>query len=201
MRLKSTFLRATFTVDCGKRFNAKAFASISSPADSEKVVKSQHHFNRGVEHWNLNDMNSAKTEFKQSISVLPSSDAYFNLANVYHNSGETEKAVEYWLKSIDLSPRADAHVNIANVLAIMLKNIRESIPHYEKALELSPEDGEIHYNFGVVLDANGDLEKAMEQYQIAVKSGIEPAEKNLRNARAKYISKLAQNGIAKKDQL
>lgn len=101
-----------------------------------------------------------------------------------------------WKKSLELSPdRADAHVNLANVHALRLKDPETAISHYEAALRIEPNDGEIHYNFAVVLDSMGKLQKAIEEYRLAVQNGTTVAEKNLRNAMARLMSKqLKDNG-------
>jgi TPR repeat protein len=41
----------------------------------------------------------------------------------------------------------------------------------------------------VILDTNGDLERAIEYYSNAVDNGIDQAQKNLRNAKAKLIGR------------
>jgi tetratricopeptide (TPR) repeat protein len=175
--------------------NYRRFATIPPASQTNQYAKSQVMLSIGIEKWNDNDLDGAKNAFLASIKLMPSSDAYFNLANVYHNVGEPTKAIENWNKSIELNPRADAHVNIANVLAVVIKDPKTALRHYRAALDLSQDDAEINYNYGVVLDATGDLEKAIEQYQIAIDAGIEPAKTNLRNARAKLISNLAVQSV------
>ncbi|KAJ3255884.1 hypothetical protein HK103_005898 [Boothiomyces macroporosus] len=172
-----------------KRVQFKSFASLPSKDIEKRMMDAQIIFNQGIEKWNQDDMIGAKVAFEQSIKSHPTSDAWFNLANVYQTIGNYEKALEYWKKSIELSPRPDAHVNIANVKAIFQKDPIGAIPHYESALKLTPTDGEIRYNYGVVLDSCGKLEEAVEQYELAVMNGIELAEKNLRNAKARLLAK------------
>jgi tetratricopeptide (TPR) repeat protein len=168
------------------------FASLPNANESALASTAQVLYSQGVEKWTQDDLVGAQQAFEQSIEVLPSSDAYFNLANVYHNMGNHVDAIKYWEKSLESSPRADAMLNIANVQALVLKDFESACRNYENAIKLSPEDGEINYNYGVVLDAYGKLEQAIEQYSIAVSWGIEVAEKNLRNARAKWVAKNAQ---------
>ena len=98
------------------------------------------------------------------------------------------------MKSLELEPkRADAHVNLANVYALTFQDYQKANNHYEKALELTPEDGQLHYNYAAVLDAQSNLERAIEHYQLARKYGIEIAEKNLRNAMARFVAQSAKS--------
>lgn len=170
----------------------RRFATLPSQKDILASTKAQSIFQKGLLKWNQDDIPGAIDAFKESIKEFPTSDAYFNLANSYHSEQKYQKALESWQKSLELNPRADAHVNIANVLAIVQKEPHKAIKHYESAIELEPTDGEINYNFAVVLDSMGELDRAIEQYSIAVSWGIEQAEKNLRNARARWIAKRAK---------
>jgi Tfp pilus assembly protein PilF len=75
-------------------------------------------------------------------------------------------------------------------LALVVRKPEQAIKHYEEATRLSPNDGEVQYNFGVVLDSMGRLEEAIERYEKAVETGVgNTAEKNLRNARARLLGK------------
>jgi tetratricopeptide (TPR) repeat protein len=173
-------------------------ASLPSAQAEMQTSKAQIYYNQGIEKWNQDNLVGAKESFMQSIEVQPTSDALFNLGNVLHSLGHSSEAMKNWSKSLELKPTADAHLNIANVLALVVKEPKKAYEHYEKALELSPEDGEINYNYGVVLDAFGELEKAVAQYSIAVSWGIEHAEKNLRNARARWLAKQLENDAKSK---
>ncbi|KAI8928213.1 hypothetical protein BC831DRAFT_510267 [Entophlyctis helioformis] len=202
--------------------SSPASASTDPPETDAKVAKSRTSFNTGIDAWNAGDIVTAMTHFRASIAHHPSSDAYFNLANCHHSQGDHTQALEGWRKSIDLSPRPDAYVNMANTHAIVLRDTAGALPFYRKALELAPMDGEIHYNFAVVLDAAAKaagltasagqadkphatpaaagsaaapvdpkavelIEEAIVHYQMAVRLGVDMAEKHLRNAMAKLV--------------
>ena len=167
-------------------------ATLPTPQMEAQTNKARIFYNQGLEKWNNDNLLGAKEAFQNSINTLPTSDALFNLGNVLHSMGNSSEALKFWEKSLEMKPTADAHLNIANVLALILKDPKGAYEHYEKALELSPEDGEINYNYGTVLDAFGQLEKSIEQYSIAVSWGIEQAEKNLRNARARWLASTLQ---------
>lgn len=44
------------------------------------------------------------------------------------------------------------------------------------------------FNLGAMLDATGKVERAVEEYGLAEKYGVERAKQNLRNARAKLLT-------------
>ena len=162
------------------------------PKLTSDIVQAQKYFNQGVSSWNQDDFQQAKLAFEKSIVILPTSDAYYNLANINHQLGDTLGSIENWKKSLT-EKRADAHINIANVLALVQKDFKGALAHYQKALEIDPEDGETHYNMAAVLDQDGQLEKAIEHYQISVSFGIVQAENTLRNARARWDAMAIEN--------
>eukprot|EP00842_Homolaphlyctis_polyrhiza_P006249 jgi/Hompol1/6625/HPOL_001903-RA len=192
VELRLSFEHAGFQTTAHRRLASTQDMGGNSSASDSMTLKANEWFELGVDKWNKEDYLGAQDAFEKSIWTRPTSDAHFNLGNVFHSQGKHDKALEQWKQSIDLSPRADAHVNMANVLALIKRDLATAIPHYKAAIELSPEDGEIHYNFGVVLDASSRLEEAVDHYQQARKLGVEQAEKNLRNALAKLIGAKAK---------
>ncbi|KAJ3145876.1 hypothetical protein HDU86_000603 [Geranomyces michiganensis] len=171
------------------------FATTAQPADPPAAgsaeALAQEWFVKGTEKWNDDDIQGALECFEKSIWTKATGDAYYNIANCQLQLGKYEAAAKSWSKSIELSPdRADAHVNLANVHALVLKDIDTALPLYAQALRLAPTDGDIHFNYAAVLDAKGELEKAIEHYRLAVQHGTAVAEKNLRNALARQLGKV-----------
>lgn len=150
--------------------------------------------NKGNEFWNSSKTDDAINAYKKSLAITPSGDAYYNLGNVYYSIGKIQEAKESWISSlkIDLT-RSDAHINLGNIYALNFKDFENANSHYEAALKLNNSDGQVHYNYAAVLDAQGNLEKSIKHYQQARKLGIDIAEKPLRNAMAKLIGKQVKN--------
>jgi tetratricopeptide (TPR) repeat protein len=48
-----------------------------------------------------------------------------------------------------------------------IKNTDKAVTNYQKAIELSPYVGEIHYNYDESLEFTNNLEAAIEHYQNA----------------------------------
>jgi tetratricopeptide (TPR) repeat protein len=167
----------------GKRF----YATI--PKENPKLMEANIALNKGLEYWNQDNLQKAKVAFETSIKLVPTSDAYYNLANVYFSLGKSDQSIKNWLKSLELQDganRVDVYCNLASAYALT-RDFEKAIEFYKKALSLDDEDGELHYNYAVVLDNVGKLEEAIGEYQIAVSFGIVQAENTLRNARAKWV--------------
>ncbi|TPX58990.1 hypothetical protein PhCBS80983_g02769 [Powellomyces hirtus] len=161
-----------------------------APQPDTHVARAQEWFLEGNRKWNEEDIHGALECFMKSVESDATGDAFYNIANCHLQLGNYLDAQTAWEKSIELSPkRADAHVNLANVYALVLKDTAKALPLYEEALRLEPTDGDIRFNYAAVLDSAGQLEKAIEQYKLAIDNGCKVAEKNLRNALARQLGK------------
>ncbi|KAJ3186663.1 hypothetical protein HDU85_007483 [Gaertneriomyces sp. JEL0708] len=176
----------------GTSLRCSATASDSS-FEADPAVKAQEWFDEGNAKWNDEDVLGALDCYEKSAWSKPSGEAYYNIGNCQHLLGKPEAAIESWKKALELSPTlAEAYVNIANVYALQLRDFDSAVTNLEEALKLAPNDGEVRYNFGVILDAMGNLERAVEQYRLAIRNGVEQAEKNLRNAGARLLAQEAK---------
>ena len=63
------------------------------------------------------------------------------------------------------SKLAEAHLQLGNLYSDQSK-YAESIPEYEKALELSPDVADAHYRLGQAYNRTGDKERAQQQLQM-----------------------------------
>jgi tetratricopeptide (TPR) repeat protein len=158
----------------------------SDPGQREEALKL---LTKGNDLWNSSKTNDAIEAYKKSLSIHQSGDAYYNLGNCYYSIGKIDDAKDCWESSLKfVSTRSDAHVNLGNIYALNLKDFKNANSHYEAALSINDSDGEVHYNYAAILDAQGNLEKCITHYQKARKLGMTIADKNLRNAMARLIA-------------
>jgi tetratricopeptide (TPR) repeat protein len=142
---------------------------------------------------NLRDKDNthgAELLLEKSVEINPTPDNLYNLANCCYSLKKTDSALKYWKQSANIKPSSDVYVNIANIYTIDKKPAL-AIENYRKALELSPKDGEIHYNFAATLEFDSQFEAAIKHYQEAIDLGIdkEAVTKNLLNVHAKLAGK------------
>ncbi|KAL7750626.1 hypothetical protein RI367_003968 [Sorochytrium milnesiophthora] len=143
-----------------------------------------------------NQTQLAISKFLASVDVYPSSEGYHNLANVYYQLGRLDDALKYWQLSLDLAPSAETHTNMANVYFLVKRDTARAIEHYERALELTPADGEIWFNLGCVCDAAKELDKAINAFDRAEQCGIEKAQMLKRNVQAKRFGSQIRESTA-----
>lgn len=128
--------------------------------------------------------------YTRSLSIKPSSSSHFNLGVVHFQTGDLPSSISSFQASLALSPdSADAHANLASAY-IMSTPARPdlAVEHLSEAARLDPEDGEVQFNLGAVLEACERLEEALESYRRAGERGIERAEMNGRNVAAKILA-------------
>lgn len=60
------------------------------------------------------------------------------------------------------------HYNLGNML-LERGRVDEAVRHFEKALDIAPNDSRPHHNLGVILDGRGQTDEALAHYQAAVR--------------------------------
>ena len=92
------------------------------------------------------------------------------LASGYIRRGDLEIAEEKLLKAIAFDETYVPAYTTMAVLKTMIGNIEEAENFYLEALDLDPRNPELHNNYGTFLCDTGKLEKAFEQFDIALKN-------------------------------
>jgi tetratricopeptide (TPR) repeat protein len=164
-------------------------ASSVPPSPAASLSLEEEWNQKGATAWEEGRLEAALEAYKSAGS---SADALYNVGTCHMALGQHKEAIEAWKASLTADPsRADVHINLANLLVLAQRDTSGAKEHYEQALALTPDDGQAHYNYGLLLDTLGNLEEAISHFQSARKCGIEQADKPLRNALAKFIGQTA----------
>ncbi|KAJ7173792.1 TPR-like protein [Mycena filopes] len=155
------------------------------------------------------DVLAARDLYKRSVEIRRNASSLFNLGVTHYHLKEFDEAISSWQASIVLQPSSpDAHTNLASAYImspvarpdLALKHLRQSclphntshvfiLSHFSIAATLSPDDPEIAFNLAAVLEATGNLEEALEQYQRSKDRGVERAAVHVRNVGAKILGR------------
>src|SRR5581483_6117780 len=73
-----------------------------------------------------------------------------------------------WQATLDKNPFSWQAHNHLGAWLYMHNDWRGAAPHFLKATQLKPENPESHNNLGLTYAQNGEMDKAIEQYRIAV---------------------------------
>jgi len=149
----------------------------------ETVVK---HRNEDASSWfylgncyeNLNDFLHAKTTYLKVIELREDYiEAYKNLCVVYLKTKEEEKAIALATKALEreskkIIPSEQEDYTLYYLIGtsyLSLKKFKESIPYFEKALQLNPDHSQLHNNLGTAYLTTGHYLEAFEHYIMASK--------------------------------
>ncbi|KAE8211484.1 hypothetical protein CF327_g4758 [Tilletia walkeri] len=163
-------------------------SSINDPAEEE----AQRFLEEGTALIESGDIENAKKAYERSLAIKESSSALFNLGVCQYHNKDLTGAIASWNRVVELSPNSsDAHMNIASAFVMSVPPRPDlAVDHLKTAASISPEDAEIQFNLGAVLEACEQLEEAGKAYQRALDGGIARAETNLRNVSAKLATAL-----------
>ena len=134
--------------------------------------------NLGIAYKHLGQFDKAVVYFQKSLDLLPNANEHYNLGNTFMKLGANHNgtAISHYKSALELDPR---HRLTCMNLGTALKAgglLDEAINFMEKAIAIAVEDGDdrdfnAHYNLANALFSRkneGDLERAVEQYVIAL---------------------------------
>ena len=203
-----------------KRFNSRYVHNLAPCRQALKhpqtteIVHAQNLMTEAAQMLEQGKIDHAMEAYQRSNELYPSAEALYNMGNIEFQMGRIQEARHHWLESIKVDANhADVYVNLGNLELGFGKNPESAIDLYMKALELSPEDGEIRFNLAVAHDKSNQLLLAIEQYELArkhlqslispsnpededinseavdiLKLRLEQLEGMLRNAKARHIA-------------
>jgi tetratricopeptide (TPR) repeat protein len=149
----------------------------------------------------LGDSEKALAAFRKVTELEPENPiGYQNMAAVQMGLGQNEEAISTLQVALQRQPHASIYSNLGTVYFFM-KRYAESVPMYEKAVELSPNDEVLVGNLADAYRWSEQREKALATYDRAIDLAVKALQVNPRDVRtmgslALYYSKKGQSGQA-----
>lgn len=136
------------------------------------------------------ELADAIINYKRSLATFPTSEAYTYLGWTYSMMQRYEEAIEVCEKAIELDPSLGSPLNDIGAYLIEMKRWEEAIPWLEKALTApSYETPQFaHLNLGRVYEQQGELPRALEQYDLAME--LDPFYRAAHGAKYALLAKL-----------
>jgi TolB-like protein/Tfp pilus assembly protein PilF len=128
------------------------------------------------QYWVLNDYDLARTTFTRLRTLLPgSSDTIYALGLVTRRQGRWDESIVYLEQCLALDPRnAEVLSNTAWTYA-MLRQFSAALKHYDRALEVTPNDLDLVTAKAGIYQALGKLKEAAVLLSgISVQSPVQP---------------------------
>lgn len=113
----------------------------------------------------LNDFLHAKPAYLEVIKLRENYlDAYKNLGALYIKNGEAPKAFELAKTAMEITQDDYLIYYLAGTALLAMKDYKNSITHFEKAVELNPRHSQLYNNLGTAYLTLGQYEKAYASY-------------------------------------
>ncbi|MBE0460032.1 MAG: tetratricopeptide repeat protein [Candidatus Aminicenantes bacterium] len=107
---------------------------------------------------------------------------HYNMGLFFLNNGNLDEATKYFNKCLSLNPGYSLAYNALGLVYLMKGQSEESINNFTKALKLNPKLTEAHNYMGVVYQETGLLDKAEQEFRIAL------ADKNYQSKELPYFN-------------
>jgi arylsulfatase A-like enzyme/Flp pilus assembly protein TadD len=112
------------------------------------------------------DLAEAAEQFRQAAAADPrDASAFNNLGNVLRDLGSGDQAESAYRRAIALDPTYADPWNGLGALEVSRHNPEAAIAHFDRALELAPDQLEVQLNRGIALEESGDLAGAAAAYR------------------------------------
>jgi serine/threonine-protein kinase len=155
----------------------------------------------GTAYLSLGDNEKALAAFRKVTELEPDNPiGYQNMAAVQMGLGQNDEAISTLQVALQRQPHPSIYSNLGTVYFFM-KRYAESVPMYEKAVELSPKDEVLVGNLADAYRWSEQREKALATYDRAIDLAVKALQVNPRDVRtlgslALYYSKKGQSGQA-----
>jgi tetratricopeptide (TPR) repeat protein len=109
--------------------------------------------------------------FKNAIAVdSVKEDAYYYIGMYYQNNDYLNEALDIYRELIKRSPNFPySYYNTGFIYLELLKVPDEAIPYFTQAIQVNPNYFEAYFNRGLCFEILGDVYKAQDDYQMALK--------------------------------
>lgn len=124
--------------------------------------------NIGMIYTETGEYEKAEKYLKEALKINPNHEsACYYLATVYAKTNRSEEAVNELYDFLKINPKSDVAENaLGNLLLTIGGNrIDEGIKHFQRALEINPNNFNAPYNLGITYQQKGDIEKSIQYFQ------------------------------------
>jgi type IV pilus assembly protein PilF len=109
---------------------------------------------------------------QQQASPTERARMHTDLAGGYYERGQMAIAIEELNRAVATDPNYAPAYNIYGLVYAMLGDDRKAEQSFQRALELAPNDSEVHHNWGWYLCQHKREREALAQFEIAVSNSL-----------------------------
>jgi eukaryotic-like serine/threonine-protein kinase len=136
----------------------------------------------GLAYSNLGEYDKALAAFQRIIELEPdNSFGYLNTGMVYFQQGKYDQCIRFFQKSLQIQPHYMTYSNLGTAF-FFLKRYAESVPMFEKAVEMNQNDSMMMGNLADAYRWSGQPDRANATYERAIALGFKQLQVNPRDA-------------------
>jgi len=143
----------------------------------------ERYFQKGFNYQMKGELSEAKENYKSSLEVFPTPQAYINLGWTLSKEKKYLEAIQLCTKALDLDLTNGMAYSDIGFYLMKLDRVDEAIAWLNEAVELENFDGKFYafYNLGRAYERMGNWSKALSMYDKAIelKPGFNLAKKKL----------------------
>lgn len=138
--------------------------------ETQLKKRAQEYFDKAYEHQMKGELEAAVDQYRKSIDIFPTAEAYTFLGWTYSFMGDYEEAIEQCHKAIDVDPDFGNPYNDIGAYLIEMDRLDEAVPWLEKAARAVRYESYCypHQNLGRIWEKKGLWDRAIEEYQKAL---------------------------------
>jgi tetratricopeptide (TPR) repeat protein len=151
-------------------------------ADDRMLAKS----NMALVEWKKDNLDKAISTLKEVIGEFETSNIYGSLGYMLIQKGDLDEALEFNLKAQDYNSSNTIILDNLGLNYYLMEDYDKAYNIYEDLMKKNPTFPEAYYNYGLVLKARNETEKALEM----AKKALNYSTSFLSTIKKEYIDKL-----------
>jgi len=125
----------------------------------------------GAVHFKKNNIVDAIYCYQKAIALDSHNFKHqVNLAKCHDNNGDTDKVIAAFNSALFLNPKNIDCLNSLATIYIRQEKFADALPLLNKALELEPDNSDVHLNLGILHFLKLDLERGWKEYEFRDKN-------------------------------
>ena len=114
------------------------------------------------------DVEAAKSEMKLAgVQVANEAESFVQLGDASLLHRDFPAAIRNYINAVKKHATPEIYQKLGDAY-LAVGNDDDALKSYQKSLSISPDDADVHYSVGVILERKGDIDKAVSEYERSI---------------------------------
>lgn len=135
---------------------------------NEFTVEAKEHFKKGRAFLKDKKLDEALKEFEKSAKISPDIPLiHFWIGKIYFFKMEPERAIAKFKKVLEMEPENHHALSmIGKILASNRDKLDDAVIYLNKAIKISPDYAEAHFDLGRIFALKGDIKRSLAEFAL-----------------------------------